>query len=102
MSEEKFTTDVRILGKEYRICSTEDERDLLQSSARFLDAKMREIRDTGRVIGTERIAVMAALNIAHESMQIHKDNDFLSSEWSERLKTLQAKMDEYLQSEDTV
>lgn len=63
---ETVSVDVRILDKEYRInCSPSERQDLLQS-AHYLDQKMREIRHHGRVIGADRIAVMAALNIAHE------------------------------------
>lgn len=62
---------VNLLGKEYPIsCPREEEHDLLLA-ARYLDDKMRAIRDNGRVIGTERVAVMAALNIAHELIQIN-------------------------------
>lgn len=57
---------VRILDKEYRVACNEGEEDELLASARHLDARMREIRTSGKVIGTERIAVMAALNLAHE------------------------------------
>ena len=57
---------IHILEKEYMIACTEDERHDLQRSADYLDTKMREIRDSGKIIGTDRIAVMAALNISHE------------------------------------
>jgi cell division protein ZapA len=55
---------VHILDKEYRILCQDGEQDDLLASARYLDMKMREIRATGKVIGSDRIAVMAALNIA--------------------------------------
>jgi len=57
---------VKILDKEYRFTCQAGEEDELVASARHLDQRMREIRGTGKVIGSERIAVMAALNIAHE------------------------------------
>lgn len=57
---------LNILDREYQFSSDEDKRDNLQSAAKFLDRRMKEIRDTGKVVGTERIAVMAALNIAFE------------------------------------
>jgi len=66
---EKETVAVTILDKEYLVASPEEEKDELEQSARYLDGKMREIRASGRVFGTERIAVMAALNIAHELLQ---------------------------------
>jgi cell division protein ZapA len=74
MSEINPPIKVQILGKEYPIsCPPEEQHDLLVA-ARYLDEKMRQIRGAGRVIGTERIAVMAALNIAHELLQTHKQS----------------------------
>lgn len=63
---EPVAVDVHILDKDYRISCPEEEREALIRSARFLDRKMRDIRQSGKVIGIDRIAVMAALNIAHE------------------------------------
>lgn len=71
---------VSILGKEYPIsCPPEEQHDLL-IAARYLDEKMRHIRDNSRVIGTERIAVMAALNITHELLQANQRNKRLEQE----------------------
>jgi cell division protein ZapA len=69
---------VHLLGKEYSIACSEDEQHDLLIAARFLDERMRKIRETGRVIGTERIAIMAALNIAHELVQAQNENRRLS------------------------
>ena len=60
---------ISILGKEYHIVCPKDERDGLLEAARQLEDKMDEIRDSGRVFGAERIAVMAALNVTHELLQ---------------------------------
>ncbi|MCK5723446.1 MAG: cell division protein ZapA, partial [Gammaproteobacteria bacterium] len=57
---------IHILDKEYMIACDEDERHDLQRSAEYLDKRMREIRDSGKIVGSDRIAVMAALNISHE------------------------------------
>ncbi len=57
---------VQILDKEYSIICPQEERPNLVSAARYLDGKMREIRSSGKVIGADRIAVMAALNITHD------------------------------------
>jgi cell division protein ZapA len=64
---------VSILDKEYRVACAEDERAELQASARLLHERMARIRASGSVIGLERIAVMAALNIAHELIQAKAD-----------------------------
>jgi len=63
-------THITIMDKEYRVTCPEDEREALERTARFLDTKMREIRHTGKVIGNDRVAVMAAINIAHELLQL--------------------------------
>jgi len=57
---------IQILGREFRVACPEGEERLLQSSVEFLNRRMKELRDTGKVTGNERIAIMAALNIAHE------------------------------------
>lgn len=63
------TVAVMILDKEYRVACSEDEQAGLQASAKLLNERMAKIRNSGSVIGAERIAVMAALNIAHELIQ---------------------------------
>jgi cell division protein ZapA len=60
------TVSVKILEKEYQVACPEDQVEALTASARLLDRQMSEIRDTGKVFGLDRIAVMAALNIANE------------------------------------
>lgn len=61
---------VTILDRDYQIACTHEEKESLLAAARYLDQKMREIRDRGNVIGIDRIAVMAALNIAHDFLQL--------------------------------
>ena len=67
------TVAVTILDKEYRVACSEDEQPGLQASAKLLNERMARIRNSGTVIGAERIAVMAALNIAHELIQAKAD-----------------------------
>jgi cell division protein ZapA len=57
---------IQILGREFRVACPEGEEKQLQASVEFLNRRMKELRDTGKVVGNDRIAVMAALNIAHE------------------------------------
>ena len=59
-------TLVNILGREFRVAAPDGEEKQLLASVDFLNRKMRELKDTGKVVGNERIAIMAALNIAHE------------------------------------
>lgn len=62
------TVSVTILDREYQVNCLPEERDALLRSARHLDEKMRQIRATGKIVGLERISVMAALNTAHEAL----------------------------------
>lgn len=63
---EIIPVNVSILGKEFQVASPEEEHQQLLQAASFLDKRMREIRESGKVLGLERIAVMAALNLSYE------------------------------------
>jgi cell division protein ZapA len=65
---EKGALTISLLGREFRVACPEGEERQLQAAADYLNRKLKEVRDTGKVVGNERIAIMAALNIAHESM----------------------------------
>ncbi len=93
MSDNNVPVTVRIMEKEYRVACQEGEQDSLMASARYLDAKMREIRTAGRVIGTDRIAVMAALNLAHELLEQQDSKDDSSSAVVRRLRMMQEKIE---------
>jgi cell division protein ZapA len=69
VEDPSITLDVSILGREYRVACRESEREELLQAVQFVDRRMREIRDAGKITGTERIAVMAGLNIAHELLR---------------------------------
>jgi len=73
MPQPSTTVSVRILEKEYQVNCPEDEIDELTASARYLDAQMRGIRDSGKVLGLDRMAVMAALNIANDLLRIRNE-----------------------------
>ena len=64
-----LTLDVNLLGRDYKVACAESERAELQAAVAFLDRRMREIRDQGKIAGAERVAVMAALNLAHELLR---------------------------------
>ncbi|MDR2878110.1 MAG: cell division protein ZapA [Chromatiales bacterium] len=87
---------IRILDKEFLIACAAQERASLLLSARHLDERMREIRDTGRVIGLERISIMAALNIANEMLQQQSRNDYLDQSALPRIAGLQSRMQRVL------
>ncbi len=84
---ESHTVTVRILDKDYHIACPASERPNLERAAEYLDKKMRDIRRSGKVIGTERIAVMAALNITYE-LHHKQDNAAPAGESSEQVTQL--------------
>lgn len=73
------TVFVKILDKEYQVACPREERQALVESAQLLDERMKAIRGTGAVIGLERIAVMAALNLSHELLQAKNTGNTTSS-----------------------
>jgi cell division protein ZapA len=87
---------VHILDKEYRIVCPRDEQEALMRSAQFLDDKMREIRRNGKVMGAERIAVMAALNIVNEFLQQKSESEQAEQSFQDRIRTLGNKIDTVL------
>lgn len=84
--------NISILDKEYKIACPAGEQSALLSSAEYLDKKMREVRDNGNIIGSERIAVITALNIAHELLHSSQLQENLNEEISPRLKNLEQKI----------
>lgn len=99
MSKDAPGMDVSILGRQFRVACTEDEKQELQKAVSYLDAKMREIRDSGKVIGVERIAIMAALNMAHELLSVRVDGVDLG-EVRRRMSEMRTKIDEVLAAQD--
>ena len=87
---------VSILDKEYRVNCPEEERKALSEAAQLVNSKMREIRDAGRVLGNERIAVMAALNLAYDFLQYKAEKDEYAQAVSLRVRHLQEKIDAVL------
>ena len=88
MSEKNTTVSVKILEKEYQVACPANERTDLLDSAEMLNAKMREIRDSGKVVGLDRIAVMAALNLANELLQTRAKDEAIENSLGPRLKVL--------------
>ncbi len=95
MKNSAQTVTVRILEKEYQVaCPKEQQAELIVSAA-YLDKQMRLIRQSGKVVGLERIAIMAALNISHELLKASESSED-QSESDERFKRLSLKVDNAL------
>ena len=87
---------VRILEKEYHVaCPAEEKPDLL-ASAELLNRKMREIRDSGKVVGLDRVAVMAALNLANELLKTQGQDQELKEIVGLRIRTMRERLDSAL------
>ena len=96
MTQQIAQVSVRILDKEYQVACPAEERTDLLDSAEILNNKMREIRDTGRIVGLDRIAVMAALNMANDLMHAQAKDEQLEGNYSERLKSINERVDSVL------
>jgi cell division protein ZapA len=97
MSQKPQPVSLTIMGKEYKIMCELDEQDDLMRSAQQLDAQMRKMRDAGKVSGSDRIAVMAALNLAHELQLMKTQNVQLSRNLNECLARLNQKIENVLE-----
>lgn len=91
------TVIVELLGKEYQVACPPGQNQALQQSAQYLDQQMRGIRANGKVIGLERIAVMAALNISNEFLQQGGPSEESVAKGDKQLKSLNDKIEEALQ-----
>jgi cell division protein ZapA len=96
MTQQMAQVSVRILDKEYQVACRPEERTDLLDSAEILNSKMREIRDTGRVVGLDRIAVMAALNMANDLMHAQARDVELEGDVSNRLRSISDRVENAL------
>lgn len=96
MNEQSQTVKVTILDKEYQVSCAPDEVNALRQSAAYVDEKMREIKSNSNVLGLDRIAVMAALNIANDYLSQSRMTDELANSQEEDIKTLYGKVDQVL------
>lgn len=87
------SVDVEIMGRDFTVSCTDEERQGLLDAVNYLDNKMREIRDGGKVVGLERIAIMAALNLSHELLNA-QSGDIDIGDCKRRINTMQNQIDE--------
>jgi len=91
--QDQARVSVRIMDKEYVVACPYDERSALLDAAEFLNGRMREIRDTGKVVGLDRIAVMAALNLAHEYLKGKDRESKLDNGVGQRVRALRERVE---------
>lgn len=92
--------DITIMGREFRVTCPDEERGELLQAVAYLDKKMREIRDSAKVVGSERVAIMAALNITHELLISKKRGGFDMEEFKRRIDHMQAALDAVMSEQD--
>jgi cell division protein ZapA len=102
MSSQKNTLNVTILDSEFRVSCPDEEREELQDSVAYLNKKMVEIRDTGKIVNVERIAIMAALNITHELLSTKVGRGLDLSDLTRRMNRMQTAIDQALAEQETL
>jgi cell division protein ZapA len=100
MADTSQTVEVTLLGRTYRVACTEGEREALMQAVAYLDGKMNEIRKAGKVMGAERIAVMAALNVAHELLSVKLGSGFDVGLAKRRIHALESQLDEAIAKQE--
>lgn len=96
MSQEPKPVNIKILDKDYLISCNDEEREQLYTAAKYLNNKLQELKNSGKVIGTERIAVMAALNITSEYLAYRQENNDYTHNVDIAIRRIQDKISEAL------
>ncbi|MDD5301160.1 MAG: cell division protein ZapA [Gallionella sp.] len=102
MSGATKTLEIKLLDRELRVACPEEERGELLDAVAYLDKRMREIRDAGKIASVERIALMAALNITHELLSMKVGRGFDLADFKRRMDSMQAAIDKALAEQDTL
>jgi len=98
MTDKSIPVSVRIMEKEYKIACPEGEHESLMASATLLNEKMQQIKNNGKIIGGEKIAVMAAINIANDLLRANQQSSQEDSDVSNRLVDLKTSIDATLKA----
>ena len=101
MTEAK-SLQISIMGREFRVACPEDEQAGLLEAVDYLNKKMLEIREGGKIIGLERIAIMAALNIAHEMLSIKGGSGFDMGEAKRRIARMETVIDQAMSEQSNL
>jgi cell division protein ZapA len=92
--------EVSLLDRKFQIaCKPEDEADVRQA-VEYLDGRMRELRDGGKVVGYDRIAIMVALNVTHELLSVRLGNGFDMGSFKRRMRSMSATIDQAMAAQD--
>jgi len=100
MSAEPRGLLITLMGRQYRVACAQEEQEGLLKAVEYLNRKMQEVRDNGKVIGQERVAIMAALNIAHEFLTTRVGGGFDMAEIKRRIGDLETVLDQALSEQN--
>ena len=100
MSADAAGLQINIMGREFRVACAPEEQKSLQDAVDYLNRKMQEIKDQGKVNGLDRIAIMAALNISHEFLTTRLGNNFDVSEFRRRMAGIETTLDQALADQE--
>ena len=100
MSAEPKGLQITLMGRQYRVACADEEQEGLLKAVDFLNKRMQAVRDNGKVIGQERIAIMAALNIAHEFLTTKVGGGFDMAEIKRRMAGMETVIDRALSEQD--
>ena len=100
MSAEPKGLQITLMGRQYRVACADEEQEGLLKAVDFLNKRMQAVRDNGKVIGQERIAIMAALNIAHEFLTTRVGGGFDIAEIKRRMAGMETVIDRALSEQD--
>ena len=99
MNAEPKGLQINVMGREFRVACPENEQKGLLEAVDYLNRKMTEIRDHGKIIGLERIAIMAALNIAHELLSTKVGSGFDIAELKRRMNHMETVLDQAMRDQ---
>lgn len=102
MSDKDKVLDVQLLDRKFQVKCANDQAEALQHASYYLDSKMREIRDSGKAVGNEKIAVMAALNLAYELSTVQRQKDLYLDTMGRRIRDLQTKIETVLAQHESL
>ena len=100
MQDSAKSVEVELLGRTYRVACEDNEREALMQAVAYLDGKMNEIRRAGKVMGAERIAVKAALNVAHELLSVRLGSGFDLGQAKRRISAIESRLEEAIAKQE--
>jgi cell division protein ZapA len=100
MNAESKGLQINIMGREFRVACPEEEQKSLLDAVDYLNSRMQDIRSNGKVVGLERIAIMAALNITHEFLTTKVGDGFDMAELKRRMTRMENVLDQVMSDQD--